>query len=66
MTRIAPDELAARLAEGDAPQVFDVRSEAARRRDGRTIPGAVSLSLDSLGAELAGLSYEREVVLYCT
>src|SRR5262245_32565549 len=34
MTRIAPDELAARMAEDDPPRVFDVRSEAARRRDG--------------------------------
>ncbi len=66
MRRIAPDELAARLATDDPPGVFDVRSEAARLRDGRAIPGSRLLSLDPLDAELEGVSFEREIVLYCT
>jgi membrane protein DedA with SNARE-associated domain len=66
MTRIEPDELAARLAEDDPPWIFDVRSEAARLRDRRAIPGAQPLSLDPRDAELVGISIEREVVLYCT
>jgi membrane protein DedA with SNARE-associated domain len=66
MQRITPEELADRLLGEDPPQVFDIRSEAARHRDARAIPGARSLRLDPMAAELADLAPEREIVLYCT
>jgi membrane protein DedA with SNARE-associated domain len=65
-TRIAPDELARRLAGEDPPTVWDVRSAAARRRDGRAIPGARLLRLDALAEDFAGHPLDRGVVLYCT
>jgi membrane protein DedA with SNARE-associated domain len=64
MHRIAPEELAGRLSGEDPPQVFDVRSHAARLRDPRAIPGARRLDLDP--ADLVGVPLEREIVLYCT
>jgi membrane protein DedA with SNARE-associated domain len=66
MTRIAPDELAARLAAEAPPSVWDVRSETARRRDGRAIPGARLLRLEALVEDFADLPVEREIILYCT
>lgn len=66
MTRIAPDELAARLVGENPPQVFDVRSEAARLRDPRAIPGSRPLGLHPQDVDLAAFSVELDVVLYCT
>jgi membrane protein DedA with SNARE-associated domain len=66
MQRMAPEELADRLSGEDPPQVFDVRSEAARQRDPRAIPGALRLELDPRQRMLADVPPEREIVLYCT
>lgn len=65
-TRIAPDELAARLAAGDPPSLWDVRSAAARARDGRSIPGARLLRMEAILEDFAGHPLDREIVLYCT
>ncbi len=65
-TRISPDELVARLADAEPPTLWDVRSPVARRRDGRSIPGARHLRLDALAEDFAGHPLDREIVLYCT
>jgi membrane protein DedA with SNARE-associated domain len=64
--RIQPTELAARLTGEDPPQVSDVRSEAARLRDGRAIPGARLLPLAPMDRDLMDITVQREIVLYCT
>ncbi len=66
MQRIAPEELAGRLGGEDPPEIFDVRSQAARLRDPRAIPGARRLEMDPRDGALAGVPPEREIVLYCT
>ena len=66
MARIRVDELRRLIDDGTAPVVVDVRSEPARRRDGRKIPGAVPIDLAALEAADPGLPREREIILYCT
>jgi membrane protein DedA with SNARE-associated domain len=66
MQRMEPEELAGRLEGEDPPEIFDVRSQAARRRDPRAIPGARRLELDPAHGALGGLPLEREIILYCT
>jgi hypothetical protein len=66
MQRIEPEELAGRLEGEDPPEIFDVRSQAARLRDPRSIPGARRLELDPGHGALADLPLEREIILYCT
>src|SRR6185369_8219392 len=58
MQRMEPEELADRLSGDDPPQVFDVRSEAARLRDPRAIPGARRLGMDVSQRMLADLPPE--------
>ncbi|HEX5045347.1 MAG TPA: VTT domain-containing protein [Candidatus Polarisedimenticolaceae bacterium] len=66
MQRIAPEELAGRLSGDDPPQIFDVRSQAARQRDPRAIPGARHLEMVPVEGALTDLPPDCEIVLYCT
>jgi len=43
-----------------------VRSRAAAQRDPRRIPGAISLVIEELDAQVAQLPPDREIILYCT
>ncbi len=64
VARIAPAELMAMIERGEAPVIVDARSAAARERDPRRIPSA--LSSDVVSARIDELAPHREIVLYCT
>jgi membrane protein DedA with SNARE-associated domain len=66
MARISVEELDRLLRTGQPPVVLDVRSALERGLEPRRIPGAIALELPDLDGPVAGLSREREVVLYCT
>jgi rhodanese-related sulfurtransferase len=63
--RIGVDELQALIADGLAPLVIDVRSDASTQVDARRIPGAISVHLRDIDAKGAELTPDREIVLYC-
>ena len=66
MARIRVHDLRNLMDAGEAPVVVDVRSRAARQRDPRRIPGARTIDLEDLDAQIALLPADREIVLYCT
>jgi membrane protein DedA with SNARE-associated domain len=66
MVRISAHELRAMLGEVNPPVVLDVRSSLAREAEPRRIPGAISVSLDSVGDLAAGVPPDRDVVVYCS
>lgn len=63
--RVAPDELAARLEQGEPLVVLDVRGRSYQSSD-RRIPGAVRIHPRELEAELDRLPTGMPVVAYCT
>jgi len=65
MARIEVDELAQALRSTQPPLVFDVRAAGSRELDDRVIPGAFAFDPLTLGATLAEVPRERELVLYC-
>jgi membrane protein DedA with SNARE-associated domain/rhodanese-related sulfurtransferase len=64
MARISVEELHDLIETGKMPIVFDVRTEAAQREQGR-IPGARSINEAALARQLDGLPRTGEVVVYC-
>ncbi|MFC5436924.1 DedA family protein/thiosulfate sulfurtransferase GlpE [Rhodanobacter umsongensis] len=66
MARITVDELNQSIADGQSPVVVDVRSQAARLLDSRIIPGALLADLEGVDRALAGISPDRELVIYCS
>ena len=66
VARIHPSELADRMRQGESPLVVDVRSDVARKRDPRSLPGALVMRSRSFEEVLASLPLDREIVLYCT
>lgn len=63
--RISVEDAAALLAQDLTPQFIDVRSEAGRAVDPRTLPGALNIPLSEIAASAAGLPQDRLLVLYC-
>jgi membrane protein DedA with SNARE-associated domain/rhodanese-related sulfurtransferase len=66
MARIFPDELKARLEEGEEVIIVDLRHPLDLLPDPRTLPGALRLTPDKLMAQLQQIPRDREVVLFCT
>jgi membrane protein DedA with SNARE-associated domain len=66
MARISVEELRGLFEGGQKPVVVDVRHEGERQRDPRRIPGAMTMGISEIGANLSGISPETEIVLYCT
>ena len=66
MARIRAADLRRLMDEGKAPVVVDVRSNAARQRDPRRIPGAIVVDIVELDEKISHLPTDREIVLYCT
>ncbi len=60
MARVSVDELKQMIDRGEAPLVFDARSEGARQRDPRRIPSAVTVDV------FENIPPGREIVVYCT
>ncbi len=64
--RVTGDELEARLANGDAPRILDVRTP--EEFAAGHIPGAVNIPHTELSARLGELgadARERELIVYC-
>jgi rhodanese-related sulfurtransferase len=62
---MAPDELAARIAAGDAPLVLDVRTP--EEYAAGHVPGAVNIPHDQLAGRLGELGVPKsgEIVVHC-
>ena len=63
--RIDAVELFEMMRRGEDPIVLDVRTQSNRLADGRQIPGAHAVDLDSLERTLEKVPRDREVVVYC-
>ncbi|MCB0216273.1 MAG: rhodanese-like domain-containing protein [Caldilineae bacterium] len=63
--RMAPGELAARLAAGTAPPVYDLREPFEHATDGAGIAGAVPLPLSELHRWWPSLDPRAEMVFQC-
>jgi membrane protein DedA with SNARE-associated domain len=66
MARIGVHDLRRLMDAGEAPVVVDVRSNNARTRDPRRIPGAIVVNILELDEKVGHLPTDREIVLYCT
>jgi membrane protein DedA with SNARE-associated domain len=66
MARIGAADLRSLMDVGQAPLIVDVRSDHARKRDPRRIPGAIAVNLLDLDEKVGQLPTDREIVLYCT
>ncbi|MCM3875806.1 MAG: rhodanese-like domain-containing protein, partial [Thermoanaerobaculia bacterium] len=66
MARIRAADLRRLMDEGKAPVIVDVRSNNARQRDPRRIPGALVVDILELDEKISHLPTDREIVLYCT
>lgn len=66
MARISVDELRGLIEAGADPVILDVRSAAARQIDGRRIPGARPVDLETPEAQLLGVPKASEIVVYCS
>ncbi len=66
MARIGVSELYALMEARRAPVVLDVRSHSARKLEPRSIPDAIHVPPDEVGARISHLPREREIVVYCT
>jgi membrane protein DedA with SNARE-associated domain/rhodanese-related sulfurtransferase len=65
MARITVDELRRLVNAGANPVILDVRSAAARKMDGRKIPGARPIDLETPEQHLQGVPKSSEIVIYC-
>jgi membrane protein DedA with SNARE-associated domain/rhodanese-related sulfurtransferase len=66
MARISVGELRGLMAAGADPVILDVRSAAARLVDGRRIPGARAVDMQTPEAQLRGVPKVSEIVVYCS
>lgn len=66
MARITVHDLKALIDRGERPVVMDVRTPAVRARNPHCIPGAIVVSEPEIDQHVAGISPDREIVLYCT
>lgn len=65
MASISAQQLRQMIEAGDTPIIVDVRSEASRLMDARTIPGALLAGMDGIDAFVKDVSPDREIVMYC-
>jgi rhodanese-related sulfurtransferase len=63
--RISVEELRTALRGVPPPIVVDVRGEATRRADRRTIPGALPATIDEIVEAFAGHSKSASIIVYC-
>ncbi|MDP9371357.1 MAG: cation:proton antiporter [Chloroflexota bacterium] len=66
VARVAPEELARRLAGTDPPLVLDVRSRSEWARDRLQIPGSVRVLPDHIAEWAASRPDRPPIVTYCT
>jgi rhodanese-related sulfurtransferase len=63
MSEITPDELKARLADGSAPLLLDVRQDWETRLC--RLPNAVHIPIEEVELRVEDLNAEEEIVVYC-
>lgn len=63
--RITPEELRAKMEQGEDVTVVDLRHLLSLEADPEVIPGAKWIDPDRIDQHTAGLPRDREVVLYC-
>jgi hypothetical protein len=66
MARITVHELKELIDRGDQPVVLDVRTQAGRKRQPTTIPGAIVADADEVPSRVSSVPTDSEIVLYCT
>lgn len=66
MARITPEELKAKLDQGEKILVVDVRDRVDFDAEPLIIPGALHFSVEELEARHREIPREHEIVLYCT
>lgn len=64
--RITVDELKRLIDSGGEPVIVDVRTPGARKSDPRRIPQAIVATPPEIDRDIAAISPDREIVLYCT
>jgi rhodanese-related sulfurtransferase len=64
--RITPDEVAERLARGDAIVFLDARSAHAMERATEQIPGSTRVPADDIDRHVAAIPRDALAVAYCT
>src|SRR5581483_7200147 len=66
--RVQVDELAKRIADGEADrvQIVDVRSHGYYDRGAERIHGSIRIEPNNLDEEIKGLSKDKDIYLYCT
>jgi membrane protein DedA with SNARE-associated domain/rhodanese-related sulfurtransferase len=66
MARITTLELRQMLEAGNAPLIFDLRSQAAVEEDPALIQGAVHLSVEEIESRLSEFPKDRDIIVYCS
>lgn len=66
VARIAPEELAKKLADGEEVVIVDLRHEIEFQRDGVKLPGAIRMTVEEIEQRRAEIPLDKEIVLYCT
>jgi membrane protein DedA with SNARE-associated domain/rhodanese-related sulfurtransferase len=66
MARISVSELYQLIEAGAAPIIVDVRSATAQALEPRRLPGAITMTLQTVAQQLQQLPRDREIVLYCS
>jgi membrane protein DedA with SNARE-associated domain/rhodanese-related sulfurtransferase len=64
--RITVAELHKMLNAGEAPLIFDLRSNAAVEEDPALIQGAVHVSMEDIESRLSELPKDRDIIVYCS
>jgi membrane protein DedA with SNARE-associated domain/rhodanese-related sulfurtransferase len=64
--RITVDELRQKLAAGETPVIFDLRSNAAVEQDPTLIQGAIHLSLEDIEKRVSEFPRDRDIIVYCS
>jgi membrane protein DedA with SNARE-associated domain len=66
IARISPEDLKARLDDGEDLMIVDVRDRIDFAAEPSIIPGALHLSIEDLEARHREIPRDRDIVLYCT
>lgn len=66
IARITPEEVKKKLDAGEDILIVDLRDALEFEIDPHTIPGALHLSVEELGAQHHQIPRDREIVLFCT
>ncbi len=66
IARIAPEDLAQRMADGEDVVIVDLRHELEFRTDGAMLPGAIHMTPEEVAQRHGEIPRDREIVLYCT